>query len=126
METVKKKYVRKIKHDHDKYRKIGSLHDDGKYLKIKLANPSVWKRLHVHIAEQQLGRNLIKGEQVHHIDMDSYNNDPDNLIVVSHSEHSSLHHNYNKLCGELFRKGLLTFCKETKSYKIVGTDAVQK
>jgi len=43
------------------------------------------------IAEKKIGRKLKKGEIVHHLDGNSYNNDPDNLFVCkSHSEHALL------------------------------------
>lgn len=49
---------------------------------------------HTHrvVAEQKLGRKLIKGEVVHHIDENKRNNHPDNLIVFSsQSEHAKWH-----------------------------------
>ena len=55
---------------------------------------------HTHriVAEQKIGRPLIKGEIVHHIDGNKRNNDPDNLMVMTQSEHASLH----------FRKKVMT------------------
>jgi len=52
---------------------------------------------HTHriIAEQKLGRPLKKGEIVHHIDGNKRNNDPDNLAVMSQSEHARLHFTKN-------------------------------
>ena len=48
---------------------------------------------HIHrvIAEQMIGRPLIKGEIVHHIDGNKQNNDPANLQVMTQSEHMRLH-----------------------------------
>jgi hypothetical protein len=48
---------------------------------------------HAHrvIAEQMLGRALLKGEIVHHIDGNKHNNDPANLQVMTQSEHIALH-----------------------------------
>jgi hypothetical protein len=41
--------------------------------------------------EDYLGRSLRSDEHVHHLDLDSTNNDPSNLIVLSASEHSRVH-----------------------------------
>ena len=49
------------------------------------------KHTHRIVAEQKLGRSLKKGEIVHHIDGNKRNNDPSNLIVMTQSEHCSLH-----------------------------------
>jgi len=50
---------------------------------------------HRLIAALLLGRNLEDGEMVHHFDLDRSNNSPDNLVVVSPSEHGSFHRNGN-------------------------------
>jgi HNH endonuclease len=46
---------------------------------------------HRHIVEELLGRKLVRDDVVHHVDGDPLNNDPDNLIVLSRSEHMRLH-----------------------------------
>lgn len=48
---------------------------------------------HTHriIAEQKIGRSLKPGEIVHHIDGNKRNNNPDNLVVMTQSEHCRLH-----------------------------------
>lgn len=43
-------------------------------------------------AEKKIGRALLFGEVVHHIDEDKSNNDPENLQVMTQSEHIRLHH----------------------------------
>jgi len=50
-------------------------------------------RRHEHrvVAEQMLGRALVKGEIVHHIDGNRRNNDPSNLRIMTQSEHVKLH-----------------------------------
>ena len=55
-----------------------------------------YKKLHNRhehrvVAEQKIGRPLLKGEIVHHIDGNIHNNSPENLEVLTQSEHIALH-----------------------------------
>ena len=53
---------------------------------------------HRLVASEKLGRLLIKGEQVHHINGDKTDNRPENIIVVSClQEHRSFHRKSNNL-----------------------------
>lgn len=47
---------------------------------------------HRIVVETIIGRKLKRNEYVHHIDHDTSNNSPDNLIVLSASDHTKLHH----------------------------------
>jgi hypothetical protein len=47
--------------------------------------------MHRVVAEQMLNRPLAKGEIVHHKDGDKWNNSPENLEIMSQSEHIKLH-----------------------------------
>jgi hypothetical protein len=48
---------------------------------------------HIVVAEKKLGRFLMKGERVHHINGIKGDNSPENIIVCkSHKEHMSKHH----------------------------------
>ena len=47
--------------------------------------------LHRKVAEEMMGRQLLPNEEVHHIDGDHFNNAPDNLEILSKSEHSRIH-----------------------------------
>ena len=46
---------------------------------------------HRNVMEAHLGRKLTAKEIVHHRDGDKRNNDPENLLVMSLSEHTKLH-----------------------------------
>lgn len=48
--------------------------------------------LHRKIAEMIIGRKLIIGEEVHHINGDKLDNRPDNLEVLSAEEHRRRHY----------------------------------
>ncbi len=44
------------------------------------------KRLHRHIMEEKLKRELKPNEHIYHVDGDSRNNDIDNLIIIKKKE----------------------------------------
>jgi len=47
---------------------------------------------HILIAEENYGRSIKKGEEVHHLDCDPSNNRPENLIIVDKKTHRKIHH----------------------------------
>lgn len=52
---------------------------------------------HILVAEEKLGRYLKHSEQVHHIDKDRTNNNPDNLIIFrTCSDHARFHASTDK------------------------------
>lgn len=53
-------------------------------------------REHRLIMEKFLGRILDREELVHHINMDTLDNNIENLMVISRGEHARLHHNLKK------------------------------
>ena len=52
-----------------------------------------------YIVELKFGRKLLYNEVVHHIDGNHFNNDPDNLQVLTRAEHTKLHNEQ----GDLFK-----------------------
>ena len=91
----------------DKYEKI---HQRYKYIRIKnhpFSDKDGWIREHRYIAEQYLlndknsinieGKNYLNPElEVHHIDQNPLNNDPNNLMVLTKSEHRKIHNKLKK------------------------------
>jgi HNH endonuclease len=49
------------------------------------------KAFHRWLVEQRDGRTLGPNEIVHHLDSDQFNNDPENLTVLTRAEHMRLH-----------------------------------
>ena len=47
---------------------------------------------HIYNAECKLGRELLDGEVVHHLDQDKVNNNPDNLLVFRNAHDHSVFH----------------------------------
>lgn len=46
---------------------------------------------HIALAEEEYGRQIQEGEEVHHLDMDRSNNSPNNLIILDKTSHRKLH-----------------------------------
>lgn len=74
-------------------------------------------REHTLVAEKMLGRKLVKGELVHHIDCDKHNNDPSNLDVMTPSQHSAAHQSVNGILRGLIQAGVVWFDREKKIYR---------
>lgn len=61
-------------------------------------------QFHRLVVQDKLGRKLVKGEVVHHIDHDPMNNNEDNLQVMGHGQHISLHQKGRKRTPEQLAK----------------------
>lgn len=89
-----------------------------------LGKTSQWNgyvKQHILVAERILGRRLIEGEIVHHLDGDKQNNSEENLIVLSNeSRHRDIHNNLHDLAMHLVRVGLIDFNREDMTYVAQG------
>ncbi len=55
-------------------------------------NSTIGERIHRYIYKHYNGE-IPKGYQIHHIDRNKSNNDITNLVIISHTEHATLHGN---------------------------------
>jgi len=73
---------------------------------------------HRKIMEKYLGRKLdSRKEQIHHIDRNKLNNEIENLLVLSVSDHMKLHGQLESLLFELYNRGMIIFNRESKRYE---------
>lgn len=78
---------------------------------------TIWK--HIEIMKGIIGRSLLPGELVHHIDCDKGNNEPDNLwLCESSGKHGIAHRSVEKLLPELIRNGIVYFDRKEGVYRL--------
>lgn len=68
-----------------------------------------YKADHVEVMENYIGRPLVKGEYIHHIDGQKTNNNINNLYLTNSVEHSTLHGQLGRLAQEMYRRGYISF-----------------
>lgn len=65
----------------------------------------VWLKAHPHRSETWLIAKLREGFDVHHVDGNSSNNCPLNLVMIEHTDHLSLHNGAFYTLGRLKKAG---------------------
>lgn len=75
--------------------KGGRISSSTGYIYIKIDGKEVGE--HVLVAEKKIGRRLEADEVVHHINGDKTDNRPENLQVMTNSEHVKLHHTLRQI-----------------------------
>lgn len=79
---------------------------------------------HILVMEKNINRKLIrskngKGEGVHHLDGDKLNNSLENLYLYSdEKEHYNIHRSLDNLLFDLYKKQIIIFDINTKTYKL--------
>ncbi len=86
------------------------------YSNVHLAKWHGYIREHQKIIQDLLGRKLLKGEIVHHIDGDKTNNDIKNLDICTQTEHNKCHAMSEEIVFELYKKGIVDYDRITKRY----------
>lgn len=75
-------------------------------------------REHRLVMAQHLNRHHTELQSIHHIDGDKKNNNIDNLIELSTSEHTALHSQLNDIAFKLVKDNLIVFDKQNKKYAL--------
>jgi hypothetical protein len=76
---------------------------------------------HQYVMEQHIRRQLLRWEQIHHIDGDKQNNRIENLHLCSTiTEHTGIHQAEQRFVERLIREGRVRFNGETKDFEILG------
>jgi hypothetical protein len=99
---------------------IGSLYTDfhGYTLVKVVEGKGAWKRQHILVMEQHIGRKLSKGEVVHHINGVRSDNRIANLYLCrSHSHHNDVERSLTQVFRELLDEGLVRFNAERGRYE---------
>lgn len=72
---------------------------------------------HTLVLEQVLHRELLKNEEVHHINLNKTDNDINNLCLCNHETHMKIHRSIEKLIPTLLKQNIIYFDKVDNEYK---------
>jgi len=76
---------------------------------------------HIYVMQEHIGRNINKGEAIHHIDLNKSNNDLENLYLFeTSSKHAICHRSMEEVGYSIFGK-LIWFNWESKQYSLEMT-----
>lgn len=76
-----------------------------------------YRKEHVVVVENAIGRELKEDEVVHHIDGDKQHNVLDNLHITNkHSGHRNIHQTLQEIGYKLIKSGLIWFNRDTEQY----------
>lgn len=79
----------------------------------------VYKREHRLVLEQNLNRELLSTETVHHINLVKLDNRLDNLFLCeSENEHGKIHKSLDSVVTKLVDDGIIVFNRNIKSYEV--------
>jgi hypothetical protein len=78
-----------------------------------------YMRKHIKVMQDHLGRQLVKGEVIHHIDGDKANNDISNLDLCTVAEHNNAHAKIEQIVFALVKQGKVGYDRVTKRYYLV-------
>jgi len=77
-----------------------------------------WDKEHVLVVEAGIGRRLVAGEQVHHINGLRDDNRPENLFLCAgSSEHAKIEWSLKRIVRSLLDDGIVVFDRERKVYR---------
>lgn len=79
-------------------------------------------REHVKVMQDHLGRQLVTGEVVHHIDGNKSNNDISNLDLCTVDEHNNAHAKLEQIVFALVKQGEVIYDRATKRYVLLNKE----
>jgi len=76
------------------------------------ANKSGYVAEHIMVAVKERGAPLVKGEVVHHINLNKHDNRSENLVIARRKEHAIWHVQLEEIAVSLMEEGLVQFSRE--------------